>query len=232
MPCARWSALRGSPAMADVKFCGLTQAVDADRAVALGAAYCGVIFAGGPRTLSILQARTVLAGVSGARRVGVFADLPAADIAHVAEAVGLDVVQLAADPSPGTVAAVRAVFGGLVWASVRCAGPVLPDDAERLFATADAVVLDARIPGALGGTGTTLPWLTLADAVRTARGRVGQLVLAGGLTDATVPTAIAALDPDVVDVSSGVESAPGIKDHERMRRFVAAASYGSRRVPP
>jgi len=218
--------------MADVKFCGLTRAADAELAVALGAAYCGVIFAGGPRTLSVTAARAVLAGVPPMRRVGVFPDLPATEIASMARAVGVAVVQLAGDPTAATVAAVRDAFGGPVWASVRCAGAVLPDGTAALFADADAVVLDARVPGALGGTGTALPWLALADAVRVARGVSGRLVVAGGLTDATVPTAIAALDPELVDVSSGVESAPGIKDHERMRRFVAAASHGSHRVTP
>jgi phosphoribosylanthranilate isomerase len=81
-------------------------------------------------------------------------------------------------------------------------------------------VLDAYVPGALGGTGTTIPWADIAVQVQGMRDRGRKpLVLAGGLRPENVATAIAALAPDVVDVSSGVESAPGIKDHARMRAF-------------
>jgi len=91
-----------------------------------------------------------------------------------------------------------------------------------VFRAADAVVLDARVPGRLGGTGVALEWARLRDAVdRLREGRV--LVLAGGLTPDNVAAAADVLAPDVVDVSSGVERAPGIKDHARMCAFAAAA---------
>jgi phosphoribosylanthranilate isomerase len=100
-------------------------------------------------------------------------------------------------------------------------GAALPPHAAELFATADAVLLDPRVAGALGGTGTTLDWDALADAVAAVRGSV-PLVLAGGLTPENVARAAATLAPAVVDVSSGVESAPGVKDPARMTAFVAA----------
>ena len=102
-------------------------------------------------------------------------------------------------------------------------------DSERaagLFACADGVVLDAWVAGALGGTGTTIDWRALQAALRTVRDAPeasALLVLAGGLTPENVRTGITLLAPDVVDVSSGVESAPGIKDHTRIQRFIAAA---------
>jgi phosphoribosylanthranilate isomerase len=207
-----------------VKFCGLRRAEDAAEAVRLGAGYVGVIFAGGPRLVTIDQARTVLAATRDSdhvRRVGVFgADTPAA-IARVVAEVGLDVVQLSADPDAETVDAVRGATGVEVWAAVRCTTE-FPLPASALFAHADAVLIDAKVDGKLGGTGQTLPWENFAQARSAARMSGRRLVLAGGLTPANVAQAIAVLQPDVVDVSSGVETAPGIKDHERMRAFVEA----------
>jgi phosphoribosylanthranilate isomerase len=207
-----------------VKFCGLRRAEDAAEAVRLGAGYVGVIFAGGPRLVTIDQARTVLAATRDSdhvRRVGVFgADTPAA-IARVVAEVGLDVVQLSADPDAETVDAVRGATGVEVWAAVRCTTE-FPPSASALFAHADAVLIDTKVDGKLGGTGQTLPWENFAQARSAAYMSGRRLVLAGGLTPANVAQAIAVLQPDVVDVSSGVETAPGIKDHERMRAFLEA----------
>ena len=210
--------------MPAVKFCGLRRAEDAAEAVRLGASYVGVIFAGGPRLVTIDQARTVLAATRDSdhvRRVGVFgADTPAA-IARVVAEVGLDVVQLSADPDAETVDAVRGATGVEVWAAVRCTTE-FPLSASALFDHADAVLIDAKVDGKLGGTGQTLPWENFAQVRSAARMSGRRLVLAGGLTPANVAQAIAVLQPDVVDVSSGVETAPGIKDHERMRAFLEA----------
>jgi phosphoribosylanthranilate isomerase len=101
-------------------------------------------------------------------------------------------------------------------------GTDLPDGSGDLFDEADAVVMDAGADHALGGTGRTLPWASLASRVAALRSRA-TLVLAGGLTPLNVAGAVAALSPEVVDVSSGIESAPGIKDHNLMRAFLDAA---------
>ena len=210
--------------MPAVKFCGLRRAEDAAEAVRLGASYVGVIFAGGPRLVTVEEARAVLAATRDAdhvRRVGVFGAVSPAEIARVVAEVGLDVVQLSADPDAETVDAVRAATGVEVWAAVRCTSE-FPPGAITLFEHADAILLDAKVDGKLGGTGQTLPWENFAQA-RSAASTSGRcLVLAGGLTPANVAQAIAVLQPDVVDVSSGVETAPGIKDHERMRAFLEA----------
>lgn len=211
--------------MAELKFCGLTRAQDAAEAARLGARYVGVIFAGGPRLLSPDRAAVVLRAVPpGVRRVGVFAAASPEEVSAVATIAELDVVQLHGDPVPQTVAALRRHFRGEIWAVVRSADGSLPETLPALFDVADAVVLDAKVPGALGGTGVALPWETMATALARARrgAAAGRLVLAGGLTAENVAAAIAALAPDVVDVSSGVESAPGVKDHARMRNFAAA----------
>jgi phosphoribosylanthranilate isomerase len=203
----------------EIKFCGMTREEDVDAAIALGARYVGLIFAGGPRSISMDRARELLGRVpSRVGRVGVFGpEIDAASVRAAAD-LGLDVLQLHGDPDEAAVALARISFGGAVWAALRVRSDELPARARDLFHAADAVVLDAYSPGALGGTGLTLAWANLAKAVEAVRHR-GRLVLAGGLRPDTVSTAVRALRPDVVDVSSGVESAPGIKDHAKLRAF-------------
>ena len=209
--------------MTDFKFCGLTRPEDARAAGQLGASYIGVIFAGGPRQLTVDRARSVLdACASAAKRVGVFGRASPTDIGRIARELKLDVVQLHGDPTVADVTAVRAAVPAKVWAVVRVED-ALPGDAEGLFGAADAVVLDARVDRALGGTGVMISWSALAEEVTAVR-RGRPLVLAGGLRPENVALAVEALAPDVLDVSSGVETAPGIKDHARMRAFAAAAA--------
>ena len=205
--------------MADIKFCGLTRPEDADFAVSLGARYVGVVFAESPRQVTDDRARAVFARVPmGISRVGVFGDTKPEQIAARAEVLGLDVVQLHGDPKPRTIARVRKRWHGRVWAVQRIAD-TLPDSARDLFDVADGVVLDTRSADQLGGTGIPLPWETLKERVNLFRPPRAKLVLAGGLTPDNVRQAIETLQPDVVDVSSGVELMPGIKDHDRMRAF-------------
>lgn len=207
--------------MVEVKICGLTRAVDAEYADAAGASYLGVIFAGGPRQRLPQQAKETLAG-RRARKVGVFADQTPGEIADVASEVGLDVIQLHGGSQPERVQAVRAATGLEIWAVLRTPDGTLPGDAEVLADEADALVVDALVPGKLGGSGVAIPWLALGESLDDME-RGHRIVLAGGLTPENVAEAIDYVSPMVVDVSSGVESAPGIKDHARIRAFIAAA---------
>jgi phosphoribosylanthranilate isomerase len=207
--------------MVEVKICGLTRAVDAELADAAGAAYLGVIFAGGPRERTPLEARATLSG-RRARKVGVFAAQSPSEIGDIAGTVGLDVVQLHDTGNPDRIREVRAATGLEIWAVVRTPDGMLRDDAEELAAAADALVVDALVPGRLGGTGVAIPWGMLGESLD-AMDSGHRIVLAGGLTPENVGEAISYVSPMVVDVSSGVESAPGIKDHARIRAFVAAA---------
>lgn len=212
--------------MVEFKFCGLTRAHDAAQAVALGASFAGVIFAGGPRLVTSAQAREVFAPLAGTtvRRVGVFAAQPLSEILRVADEVPLDVLQLSGGADRDTRVGLRARFGGAIWpvahvrpGAARSEIDVLPwyDDG------ADAVLLDAAVAGQLGGTGVALSWAVLAPEVRRLQVR-GRVVLAGGLRPENVAEAVRLAAPDVVDVSSGVESAPGHKDFDRMRAFADA----------
>jgi phosphoribosylanthranilate isomerase len=213
--------------LAKVKFCGMTRPQDAALAAEIGASYVGVVFAEGRRRVTPTQARAILdAAGDTVQRAGVFGTNAPDEIARVSEEARLDVVQLHADPTVADVRAVRKKFKGEVWAAIRIAGSHIPPEAEMLFETADAIVLDARSEKRLGGTGQALPWDDIAVDLARDRGS-SAVVLAGGLTPDNVASAIRTLGPDVVDVSSGVESAAGVKDPRLMRVFYAAAS-GSR----
>ena len=210
-----------------VKICGLKRPEDAAAASASGARYVGAILAGGPRLVTPAGARAVFEQAGTATRVVVVGHEPVDDIVRGAMAAGADIVQLHGDPSPAMVLDLRERWPGGIWAVLR-----VPDDgfdAERaaaLFAVADGVVLDAYVAGALGGTGRVIDWNGLRAplaAVRAAGTSGAPLVLAGGLTPDNVGLACRLLSPEVVDVSSGVEQSPGIKDQARVRRFIAAA---------
>jgi phosphoribosylanthranilate isomerase len=210
---------------AEIKFCGLTHPDDAAFAASLGASYVGVIFAGGPRSLNVQRAMEVLSVVPpSVGRVGVFADQSADEIARMAHVLQLNVVQLHGSFDPERISALRKDFSGEVWPVCRLSSAALPPSVTDMLSTGDGLLLDAAVPGKLGGTGVALPWAELAEPLRELR-RFKRIILAGGLRPENVGQAIAALSPDVVDVSSGVESAPGIKDHDRMREFRDAVDH-------
>src|SRR5688500_18313297 len=122
--------------------------------------------------ISPAQARAVLDSAVGARRVGVFAAGSAKTIAEIAAEAALDIVQLHGDPDVRAVESVRAHFDGELWAVLRLGSAELPNGVDSLAAAADAIVLDARIEGRLGGTGVALEWAELAPALDEIRGRV------------------------------------------------------------
>jgi len=205
-----------------VKFCGLTRQRDGDAAVALGADFLGVIFAGGPRNRTPEQASEILRGADPGRRVGVFGSPDAEELMGFMRSVPLSVAQLHGDATPKAVMSARAIGVQQVWAVVPVLDGVLGQHAAQLFQCADAVVLDTRSSTGLGGTGQSFDWDAVAGGLARIERRA-KLVIAGGLTADNVARAVHALRPDVVDVSSGVESAPGIKDPILMSRFVDAA---------
>jgi phosphoribosylanthranilate isomerase len=202
----------------------MTRPQDAAIAGEIGVSYVGVVFADGPRRVTPTEGRAILdAAGRGVKRVGVFGTNSPEEIGRASDEARLDVVQLHSDPTAAHVRAVRKSFNGEVWAAIRIAGVHIPPESESLFTTADAIVLDARSELRLGGTGEALSWNDLAVDLARDRGSAA-VVLAGGLKPANVAGAVRTLAPDVVDVSSGVESSPGVKDPWLMREFYAAAS--------
>jgi phosphoribosylanthranilate isomerase len=218
---------RGDPPL--IKICGLTRREDVDLAGRLGARFVGGILAGGPRQLSEDEWRRVVGGArEGVQRVAVVGAGPVASVQDAARSTACDLVQWHGDPSADAIRAAAAA-GLTVWPVLRIDGARLPRAAWGLAEAAGTLVLDAKVPGQLGGTGVALPWDALADDVaRWRRDLPGAtLVLAGGLRPENVARAIALLGPDVVDVSSGVEAAPGRKDPDRLRAFVHAVQGAS-----
>jgi phosphoribosylanthranilate isomerase len=202
-----------------IKICGLMRPVDAAAAAEAGAAYLGVVFAGGPRVVTPRQAEAVVAAAHGVPVLGVFANQPIEEILQITDQAGLRGAQLHGPYSGPTAARLRAA-GLQVWRVVRIAVPSDLDSLGEATSESDAVLVEPRVPGAGGGAGVPLD---LAIA-REARGRLAghPMALAGGLTPQTVGQAMTLVRPDMVDVSSGVESRPGIKDHNRIMNFVEA----------
>ncbi len=212
--------------MTQVKICGLTRRGDADLAERAGASYLGVILASGPRLLDVERARTVLGPRRHTvQRVAVFGSIPVEELLAVSVSLDLDVLQLHGETSAQQIRLLRTATARTVWPVLRVDGVTLPKEAADLAAAAGALVLDAKVAGRLGGTGVTLDWEGLVQAVAGLRATVPalQLVLAGGLREDNVASAIRLLNPEVVDVSSGVETAPGVKDQSAVERFVSAA---------
>lgn len=208
----------------DLKFCGLTRASDAAVVAEVGAAYAGAIFAGGPRLLDIDGANEMFAGLdrSPVRRVGVFGASPVDEVLRIADETRLHVLQLHDGATPARILLLRERFDGAIWAVLRVSGGTLETVTHTVLAAVDAVVLDTAVGGRAGGTGVAFDWTLAAGEVRRMSERC-PVVLAGGLRPANVRDAVRMLSPRVVDVSSGVESAPGIKDPDLIRAFAHAA---------
>jgi phosphoribosylanthranilate isomerase len=208
-------------ATVDVKVCGVCRAEDARVAVEAGAACIGVILAPGRlRSRTAAQAAAIFESVS-ARRVGVFVDAEAGEVAEAARRLSLDAVQLHGDESVDLVKRIRAAIDCDVWKALRVRdGAGLAHAAHAYGSAADALLLDGWSPGAHGGAGVRFDWSAVAAAGMPAG---VPLIVAGGLTAENVAAAVALLRPSMVDVSSGVETAPGRKSAEKIHAFIAAA---------
>ena len=203
----------------EVKVCGLTRPADAAAAREAGADWLGTVFASGPRVITPDRAAAIAAAVPGCPVLGVFGAQSIARILEICAAARLAGAQLHGGYTAADASELRRA-GLVVWRVVRLAGEADLTLLEKQWEV-DAVVVEPRIPFADGGSGRPLS-LALATAAR-ARLRGRRLVLAGGLMPDTVGAAVGLVAPDVVDVSSGVESLPGIKDQEKIGRFVEAA---------
>ncbi|MBN2204757.1 MAG: phosphoribosylanthranilate isomerase [Thermoleophilia bacterium] len=201
--------------MTRVKICGLTTKQDVCVAVRLGAWACGFVLSRSPRRVTLASAAELVPHTGRALAVAVVTTEDPEWIADAVAAGGFDAVQLSAGAEGPAVAAVQAA------AQSRGLRPLIiaADDTVGVRA-ADLYLLDARTPDTYGGTGRTLDWGALA-AEHPPRER---LVLAGGLHPANVDRAIALVRPHAVDVSGGVERAPGIKDPALLRSFFDAVA--------
>ena len=206
-----------------VKICGLRTLADVTAVAASGAAYAGfVFFAKSPRNLTIPAARELaLAAPLGLAKVALVVDADDAFLDAITEAMPLDVLQLHGHETPDRVAEIRARYGLPVMKAV---GVADEGDLAAVFdysLVADQILVDAKPPKNAdlpGGNGLSFDWRLVAQ-----RRWLRPWMLAGGLTPDNVAEAIRLTNARQVDVSSGVESAPGIKDAGRISAFVKAA---------
>ena len=211
--------------MADirVKICGLRTPADVTAVARAGAAYAGfVFFAKSPRNVTLPEARlAALAAPPGLAKVALTVDADDATLDAIVEAVPLDLLQLHGHESPDRVAQVRARYRLPVMKAIGLADE---GDLPTIFAfstVADQILIDAKPPRGAdlpGGNGLAFDWRLLAG-----RRWLRPWMLAGGLTAKNVAEAVRLTGARQVDVSSGVESAPGVKDAARIAAFVAAA---------
>ena len=201
------------------KICGLTRPEDAATAARAGASYLGVVFAGGPRRVTPALAAEISAAGRGVPVLGVYGEQSVEEILALSREAGLAGAQLHGRYRREDAARLRAA-GLVVWRVVRIAGPAALDTLRDSATDADAVLVEPLVAHAAGGSGVSLDLAVARDA--RARLDGATMVLAGGLTPETVGPAVGLVRPEVVDVSSGVERLPGIKDPDKIARFLEA----------
>ena len=205
-----------------VKICGLRDAAMLDAAVQAGAAYVGLVFVEkSPRNVTLAQAAALAAMVpAGVAKVALVVNADDAELDALLAQVPVDILQLHGSESLARVTALKARYGLPVMKAVGVAGP---DDLAALDAyaqVADLLLVDAKPPKGAdlpGGNGLSFDWRLIAG-----RRWPVPWMLAGGLTPANVAQAVALTGAGQVDVSSGVESAPGVKDAALIAAFCAA----------
>ncbi len=196
-----------------IKVCGITRLTDALHAVQQGATAVGFVFwPRSPRGVSVERAAEIIAELpSSVTTVGVFVNEPVEGIRAVVARTGINAVQLHGDEPP-------AYADALEWPLIRAVSVDEVDEACDAWSEQTALLLDTIDPVRRGGTGVPIDWTRAAAVARRRR-----IVLAGGLTPENVSSAIRAVRPYGVDVASGVESAPGVKDFAKVTRFIANA---------
>jgi phosphoribosylanthranilate isomerase len=202
-----------------VKVCGITRLEDAELAIEHGAWALGFIL--WPSSKRFVEP-AVAAGITRQVRrkvetVGVFVNQPLDEIADAVDHLGLSHVQLHGDEGPSFCSAVTQRTGAKVIKALRIGHAADIRDAERFHT--DFHLFDTAKAGAYGGTGQTWDWSLIAQR----RAKV-PMILSGGLTSENVAEAIAAVKPWAVDVASGVEASPGVKDPAKLEAFFAAAT--------
>lgn len=206
-----------------VKICGLSTPEAVDAAVAAGAGYVGFVFFGrSPRNVTPAQAAELAARVpAGVAKVGLVVDPDDAALDAILGAVPLDMVQLHGEETPARAAEVKARHGLPVMKAVGVRERADLGALDAWTGAADQVLVDAKpAPGAElpGGNGLAFDWTLLAD-----RRWFGPWMLAGGLDAGNVAEAVRRTRARQLDVSSGVESAPGVKDPAGIAAFLRAA---------
>ncbi len=200
--------------MTRVKICGITSIEDAVAAERAGADAIGLVFVqASKRAVSVEQAQAICRALGPfVNRIGLFMNAAADEVEHVLAKVPIDTLQFHGSESASFCQGL-----GRPWIkALAMGGDERPD--WRAFSEADALLLDSHGGGKLGGSGETFDWEQVPSIDR-------PWILAGGLAPSNVAEACNKLKPDAVDVSSGVEIQPGIKDHKAMDAFIKAVKH-------
>ena len=207
-----------------VKICGITRLEDAQEAIRCGAGAVGFVFwPKSPRFVDPYRARAIAASLPPfVAAVGVFVNQPADYVNHVASLVGLTVVQLHGDETPAFARDIRRPV-----IKAMALGSANDGHAARAWAERFMLLLDAEDSEKRGGTGRTIDW-TLAATLAAGR----RVLLAGGLTPDNVADAIRTVRPFGIDVSSGVEARPGVKDSSKLSDLFHAINNTSHHHTP
>jgi phosphoribosylanthranilate isomerase len=198
-----------------VKICGITRVRDAVAAVDAGADALGfMFFENSKRNISPPLAAEIIRELPPfVARVGVFVNPAPEFVRSIIETTGIDTLQFHGEETPGFCAQFH-------WKAIKAFRMRDRESLRACSAYRDfAWLLDSHVDGAQGGTGVAFDWNVAAEAVKLSR----MVILAGGLNPQTVAEAVSEVRPYAVDVSSGVESEPGKKDHQKVREFIAAA---------
>ncbi len=208
-----------------VKICGITNQADGEAAVEAGADALGFVFYDkSPRAVTIENAAQLIRALPPfVVKVGVFVNADQEMVVRAVGDCGLNLLQFHGD-EPSDYCRQFGVMSMKAF-RIRDAGSL---DSLESYPT-DAWLLDAFTPGKLGGTGETFNWNLAIEAQKRANGR--PVFLAGGLTPENISAAVQQVQPYGVDVSSGVESAPGRKDHKKVKDFIQRAKEAARTAP-
>lgn len=211
--------------MVDVKICGLSTPETVDGAIAAGAALVGLVFyPRSPRHVSLEKAAALAAHARGkARIVALIVDADDVAIAAIAAAVNPDLFQAHGAETPERIAAIRALTAKPVIKAIKVKDEADVAGAALFAGNASLILFDAKAPESLkhalpGGNGLAFDWSLLGKG-----GSQEGFILSGGLNPQNVAAAIRVTGAPIVDVSSGVESAPGVKDLALIRKFIEAA---------
>ncbi len=204
--------------MPRIKICGITRESDAHYAASLGVDAVGFVLAESPRRIEPPMVRKICLSLPPfVTTVGVFVDMGLEALREIAALCRLNWIQLHGNESPDYCKA----LGLKVLKAIRVKDMQSIETMAMYRDCVKGFVLDAYVKGQQGGTGKSFDW-SLANEAK----KYGPIILSGGLTPEYVREAIRMVEPYGVDVSSGVESAPGIKDRDKMRRFVEQVRYG------
>lgn len=198
-----------------VKICGLTTLEDARFASGALADYLGFIFyPNSPRYIEPAKAGAIINWIEGPEKVGVFVNQPMDDVNSIARQTGIDLIQLHGNESPEYCSLVDKPVIKAFHVGNETSAADLKNEIHPYLDIVEFLLFDTKTDGLWGGTGKSFDWKVLTDISQDK-----PFFLAGGLHNGNITKAIQSLHPDVVDISSGLESSPGIKDFDKVEQF-------------